>query len=122
MRTITSIILIIIFGFLAQSYLPWWTIAIVCFVIGIAVNRSWWSAVLSGFFGVGLLWLGMIFYQTAGNGGILVERMSGAMEMSSTLLYTITLAIGVSIGMLSTLTGYSLKHTEKKKRTNKYHV
>lgn len=123
MRTLSALIMIIVFGFLAGMYLPWQCMAFVPFVMGFSINRTWWSAALSGFAGMLLLWLAMLLYQNFGNEGALANRMAEVFGLNGGyLLWIITLSVGALLGLLSSLTGYFLRHSSKQKRKSKYHV
>lgn len=70
-------ILTIILGFLAHWFLPWWWVLTpVAFAAGLFFpHKNDALAFFSGFFGGGLLWWGVAFYQSWLNHDILAQRM-----------------------------------------------
>ena len=122
MKTLIGVILIIVFGFLAQFYLPWWTIVPICFLIGFAINDKWWSAIISGFLGVGLLWIFMSIFQTIGNQHVLATRMSELLGTPNRVVLLLACSLlGALLGSLGAITGYSLRFiSAKPKRKSKY--
>lgn len=116
MRAIFAGVLIFVFGWIAQMFLPWWTIAILCFVISIAFFEKAKHALIVGFTTVFSLWLILAFYKSYQNDFILLERMSNLLGLGSKwLLPFITALIGGIVGALSSLSGYYLQSINEKK-------
>lgn len=116
MKALFGGILIFIFGWILQMFLPWWTIAIVCFLIAIAFFEKAKHAILLGFFSVFALWLLLAFYKSYQNDFILLERMSALLGLSSKwLLPFLSAFIGGLLGALSSLSGYYLQNINEKK-------
>jgi hypothetical protein len=57
MRFIFKLILIAGLSYLLELFLPWWSVVLVAFLVNLWLPTKGISAFLSGFLGVGLLWL-----------------------------------------------------------------
>ena len=69
MKFIFKVILTAAVCYVVELFLPWWTVAIVSFGVNVALPTNGFNAFLSGFLGVGLLWLGMAWLIDAQSGG-----------------------------------------------------
>lgn len=123
MRFLLSLILIIGLGYLLNLYLPFWSVAILAFVIGLLFSRapkrrmfgkkpvptrSFWS----GFLALSILWGGMALYINAGNEGYLASQMASLIVGESTgpfdgdsFMILVTTLIGGFLGGFSAMTG-----------------
>jgi hypothetical protein len=120
MKTIISFITILITGALFNLFLPWYGLAIVAFLVALAVTDKASSAFLSGFAAGFMLWLFTALTKTWGNEGILVSRMSELIGVSGFLLYLITALIGAFVAGFSALSGYFFKGVFIKKDDGVY--
>lgn len=111
MRTIFSIILIVILALLVHLYLPfWWLFSLVAFFISFAFGENTWKSFLVGFFGIFLLWISLTTINSINNDFILVNRMSHLLPFKNAILTILaTATIGGLVGGLSSLSGYYLK-------------
>lgn len=103
-----SILLLIVLGWLVQSFFPWWTIAIVAAIVGFLINHSngLWSY-LSGFVAVALLWGVYAGYLDASNNHLLATKMGNLFgSLSSVNMILLTSLIGGIVGGFGMLTGY----------------
>lgn len=66
---------IIVLGFIVQYFFPWWTIAIVCFLVAFYFNKTPGSSYALAFASVGLLWSGYAGYINFMNGGVMLGKM-----------------------------------------------
>lgn len=100
-------VLIIVLGFAAQQFFPWWSIVIVAALIGAMFNfKNSLGSWLAGFVAVGLLWGGFAGFMNYGNLGLLssnVGELMGGID-GSTLVYVTGLLGGV-IGGFGAMTG-----------------
>ena len=76
MKTVITTFLIILLSFVSCLYFPWWSIAIVAFVVSASIRQKPLTAFLSGFIGLFLLWSILSFYISASNDHILAHRIS----------------------------------------------
>lgn len=111
MRTIFSIILIIVLSLLVHLYLPyWWLISIVAFLISFAFGENTWKSFLAGFLAIFILWFGLTGFNSFDNDFVLATRMANVLPFkNATLLMLVTSVIGGLVGGFSSVTGYYLK-------------
>ena len=97
---------LIIAGFVIQSYIEWWSIAIIALILGAWLNISSLKSFLFGFLGVFLLWGGYAALINAGNAGILATKIGAIFGgLSPTALILVTGVLGGIVGGFSALTG-----------------
>ncbi len=111
--TITTI-LIILLSFCACIYFPWWSIAIVAFIVSALIPQRPWVAFLSGFIALLLLWGGLSFWISANNDHILAHRVSLLIfkTESTFLLIFVTALIGALVAGFGALTGSFVRRRE----------
>jgi hypothetical protein len=63
-----------ILSFCACLYLPWWSIAIVSFVVVALIPQNPMSSFIAGFTAVFILWGALSFYISSANGQIIIEH------------------------------------------------
>ena len=107
MKFILSVILIILFSFLTCLYFPWWSIAIVAFIISALIHQPGGKAFLSGFIALFLLWGLLSMWISIHNGHILAHRVSLLILKADSpyLLIGLTALIGALIAGFASLTG-----------------
>ena len=110
MNFIFRILLIGISAFYIPESLPWWTIVIIPFVLGVIFEDNLLSHFLSSFIGVGVAWLFLMLNFDLETQSILSSKIINILEVSSVnfLIILITLIGGVISG-LGGLTGISLR-------------
>ena len=103
--------------FLAELFLPWWSLVIVCVLLGFFLEKINRFPFLVGFLAVFILWSGFAAWIDHANLSILSARVIQLFPVppSSALLILITGIIGGIIGGFSVLTGHSFKSLTKKK-------
>lgn len=106
MKFLVTVILIALLCFAAEWLLPWWSIAVVTFVIshfaGHRPGRSFWS----GFSSVGLCWLIAALWRDIPNNHILSTRMAALFHLPDYMLFiVVTVFVGALIGGLSAWAG-----------------
>jgi hypothetical protein len=108
MKFTVSAILMMLLSFAACLYLPWWSIAIVCFLVSVLIRQRPGIAFLCGFTALFILWVGMSTWLSAANGHVLANKLSGVFKLpenSGNYLILLTGAIGALVGGLGALTG-----------------
>ncbi len=112
MKVAIKIVLIAFFSFWAERIFPWWSAVLCAALVSALIPTSGKSAFLSGFAGVGLLWLlcAIIFsYQTD---FILTERVARLFSVDSPLLIIlVTALVGAIAGGMGALSGNQLRYT-----------
>ena len=123
MRFIVRFTLIVVFCYLAELYFPWWSIAIVAFLISYLVPGRFFSVFVSAFLGVGLLWSGMAWKIDHDTQSILTTKIAELLYLSeNTYLILITGAVGGLVAAIASLSGNSLrKMFIREKRSSGYY-
>ena len=61
MKFILRFLVIVLLGYFLPFYLPWWSLMIICFLVGFVVPGNHFLVFNAGFLGGGLVWLGLSF-------------------------------------------------------------
>ena len=106
-KSFFGILAILIFGSMAQSMLPWWSIVFVAgFAGALFEKKSSLKSFLMGFFGVLLLWSIYAFIINSGNEGILATRMGQLFNnLGGGTMIIISGIIGGLVGGFGSMTG-----------------
>lgn len=107
MKFLISILLTALLAYALGLYLPWWSIAIAAFTIGVLIRQKPMWAFVSGFAALFLLWGLMSWIMSSNNDHILAQRMSMVVlkTASPVMLILLTALIGSLIGGLAALSG-----------------
>jgi len=93
-----SVILIIVFSAIMQSFFPWWSMALVAFVVGFIMPLKREASWFAGVFAIFLLWLFYAMFLSHFNGGILATRVAEVLHPITGgkvfRLYFLTAAVG----------------------------
>ena len=76
MKFLVSVLLIALLSFAACLYLPWWSVAVMAFLVTALIHQNNLLSFLSGFVAILLLWTIMAFAISSGNDNILAHRAS----------------------------------------------
>jgi len=110
MKFILSIILVALLSAAAEYFLPWWSIAVVCFLVSLFVKQTGRRAFLMGFLGVGIFWLVAAMMHDVPNEHILSARMATLFHLPNYALFIlVTVIIGGLVGGLAAWTGALLR-------------
>lgn len=112
MRLYVQIPAIIIFAFLLELFLPWYSIAFAAFVFGYFLDSE--SNFLGGFLAIALLWGIKIYFVMNDAAQDLVSKVAQIMDpiREPSLLIVATLVIGGLVGGFAAVTGASLRVKE----------
>jgi hypothetical protein len=103
-------ILIAVFSFLIQFFLPWWGMVAVALILGFLMGTRSVQSFLSGFFACGLVWLFMAFYIHFTRGDLMTNRIAELLSLHGTMiLYAGVFFVAALAGGLSSLSGYFLR-------------
>ncbi len=107
MKFLVSAIIIILFSFLSCLYFPWWTIAIIAFLVAIIIQQGHLASFFCGFVSLFLLWGFMSFWISWQNDHILAHRVSLLIFKTDSpfLLIFATALIGALVAGFAALTG-----------------
>lgn len=100
-------LLILVVAFILQFFLPWWSIALLAFVISAWRSRSHWQAFGAGFGGIAVGWLFLSTFIHVRTEGILSGKVATLFSLPhSGLLFLITALVGGLVGGLAAWAGY----------------
>lgn len=118
MRLILSILLIAALGFLAGKFLPWWSIAMVSFLVALLIPQTISKSFLSGLFGIFILWGIVALWIDIKNNSVLSHKVSELFKLggSSFLLIFVTALIGGLVGGFAAMAGSSLRPAPRVRR------
>ena len=110
MRFILAVILTALLSFITGLQFPWWTIAIIAFLVALFIGQSIGKSFLSGFLGIFLLWFVVALWIDTKNENILSHKIAQLFPLggSSMLLIFVTAFIGALVGGLAAMSGASL--------------
>lgn len=111
MRFSLSVILIIILAFIAGIYLPWWSIAIIAFLVLLVVPQGIGLSFLAGFISIFLLWAGLALFIDIKNESILSQKIAALFSLgeASFLLILITGLLGGMVAGFAAMSGSTLR-------------
>jgi len=113
MKMLLQIIAIVIFGYIAEYFLPWYSIAIIAFVFGFLLRSN--ANFLAGLIAIALLWGFEMWMIDSIASTDLASRVSMILPIKQKwILITVTLFMGGLVGGFASLTG-SLLRTKRKK-------
>src|SRR6476660_8137048 len=110
-KFLVSLILMAALSFAACLYLPWWSIAIVCFVVAALIKQRSGLAFLCGFLSLFLLWGGLSFWLSHNNNHVLAHKVSLLILKTDNpdLLIIITGMIGAVVAGFAAVSGSILR-------------
>jgi hypothetical protein len=117
MKFIISTILIALLSFAFCLYFPWWSIAVVSFIIPLVIQQKPYLYFITGFFALLLLWGGLAWYVSAFNNHLLAKKITLLIFNTDNpfALIAITALIGAMVAGFSALSGALLKNIIQKK-------
>lgn len=116
-----QILLIAVLSLLAQLLLPWWSLAIVAFLVCFWRGSSAGKAFLYGFTGVSLVWLIYSLSIHLQTDGVFTGRMSELLfKMNSAAIpLLVTVVLGGLVGGMAGLSGFLIRQTTEKQAANR---
>ena len=111
MKFFVSLILMAALSFAACLYLPWWSIAIVCFLVAALIKQRTGLAFLCGFLSLFILWGGLSFWLSNNNNHVLAHKISVLIlkKDNPDLLIILTGAIGAVVAGFAAVSGSILR-------------
>ncbi|MDQ6890413.1 MAG: hypothetical protein M3Z56_09090, partial [Bacteroidota bacterium] len=117
MKFIISIILISLLSFAACLYFPWWSIAIVAFIVAALIPQGTGISFLTGFLALFLLWALLSFWISNNNDHILAHKVS-LLILKIDSPYLLMLATALIGGIVAGLAALTASFLRKKKVTS----
>lgn len=111
MKLLLTTILIALLAFILGLFLPWWSIAIVAFLVPLLLQPSIGTGFLSGFLGIFLLWAVVAFWIDQKNNSILSHKIAQLFPLggSAILLILVTAFVGGLVGGFAAMAGSSVR-------------
>ena len=117
MKFIAQLILIAIFTYLVQLFLPWWGLFITAGIVGALITSNGFSTFMAGFIAVAGLWFWQIYFIDAANESLLSTKVAAIFTLSSPVqLMIISSILGGICGGFAALTGKLFTDIFKKKK------
>jgi hypothetical protein len=93
-------------SFVMGLYLPWWSIALAAFLVGLIIPQRPAMSFMAGFLGVFLLWEILAWWIDSKNSSILSQKIAQIFPLggSTILLILITSLIGALVAGFAALT------------------
>jgi hypothetical protein len=117
MKFIVQLLLISLFTYLGQFFLPWWGLFIAAGLVGTLVPAKGLTTFLAGFLAIAGLWLLQIYLIDAANESLLSTKVATIISLSSPMqLILVSSLIGGICGGFAALSGKLFADLFKKKR------
>tara|TARA_B100000029_G_C17308969_1_gene863624 strand:+ start:225 stop:569 length:345 start_codon:yes stop_codon:yes gene_type:complete len=108
-RTITKLLILIIFAWVMCHYTYWWSFCIPALFIGCTCNSNKESILINSI-GCTCVWLTELLYNILNGGDILIARVSNVFGFSNQVyLILITSVIPIVLGAISGWTGFQFR-------------
>ncbi len=111
MKFLITVICIAIFSFLAGLYAPWWSVAIVAFIVSLIVHQKPALSFIGGFLGVFVVWVVLAAIINSSNAGILASKIGGLLSVgnSPAIMILVTGFVGGLVGGFAALAASFLR-------------
>ncbi len=122
MNFFLRLILISILSYFLSFIAPWWIIVVVGIIGGLLLPGSSLTVFVSGFLGVGMVWMGYAWMLDSANESHFSSMISEIFPINDPLLLIVFAGlIGGFCGGFSALTGSTLRMTDLKKKSKGYY-
>lgn len=117
MRFTLSVLLIALLAYIAGLYLPWWSIAIVSFLVMLLLPQKKRFSFGAGFTAVFLLWLVLALWIDTKNESVLSKKMALVFPLggSAILMVLVTAFVGALVAGFAALTGSAVRSVISKR-------
>lgn len=105
---IKSLIIFLVSAVLEFFY-EFWIIMGVALVVNLIISSNGGLSALSGFLGVGILWMVAATYIDVSSGSVLTGKIADIMGVSGPVLHLISTLVGAICGGIGAYTGYSIR-------------
>ena len=111
MKFLLSILLTAVLAFLAGMFLPWWSIAVIAFIVALLIPQRIALGFLSGFLGIFLLWGLLALWIDIKNDSQLSVKIASLFPLggSALLLILVTAFVGALVAGFAAMAGSSLR-------------
>ncbi|NDE10435.1 MAG: hypothetical protein EBZ95_07700 [Chitinophagia bacterium] len=106
MKFIVSVLVIALLSLAVGLFFPWWTIAIVAFIVTSLIPQNPLRSFLSGFTALFLLWGALAWLISSNNEHLMASKVALILKMgNSTILILATAIIGALVAGFAALAG-----------------
>jgi hypothetical protein len=118
MRFLLATLLTAALAYIAGMFLPWWSIAIIAFLVSLLISQHIGLGFLSGFLGIFVLWGLLALWIDIKNENILSHKIAQLFPLggSSVLLILVTAFVGALVGGFAAMAGSSLRPAKRRGR------
>jgi hypothetical protein len=118
MRFLLATLLTAVLSFIAGLLLPWWSIAIVSFLVAMVFVQHIGKGFLSGFLGIFMLWGALAFWIDLKNESILSQKIAQLFPLggSSVLIILVTALVGAIVGGFAAMAGSAVRPARNRNR------
>jgi hypothetical protein len=110
MKFLIQVVLTVLLSYVAEQFLPWWTIGICAAIITMGFTLNKITAFLGGFTAISLLWMIVATLIDVRTNGILSAKIAPLLGFqSATLLILLTGLVGGMVGGLGALSGQQVR-------------
>lgn len=111
MKFFVSVFLIALLSFVMGLWLPWWSLAIVAFLIALLIPQHPAKSFFSAFIALFLLWAILAFWIDTKNEGLLSIKIANLLPLGgySVLLMMVTAFIGALVAGMAAMSGSLLR-------------
>ncbi|MEO1053509.1 MAG: hypothetical protein AAFX87_22935 [Bacteroidota bacterium] len=120
MKFLFKIICIALLGYLVQLFLPFWSLALVAFLVNIIIKTKGFAAFAAGFISGILLWSAKAYLIDMNTNSILTEKMAKIFSLSSPMLILVTGLVAALVTAFASLTGHQFNTLFERKRSDVY--
>ncbi len=114
MKLFLATILIALLSAVAEYFFPWWTMAVIAFLVCLLMELKPGKAFIAGFMGIALFWLIAVLLKDIPNNHILSRRMAALFHLPHFALFiVVTVFLGSLIGGLSGWSGGLFRNQRK---------
>ncbi|MEM6522321.1 MAG: hypothetical protein AAF693_00945 [Bacteroidota bacterium] len=123
MKFIIKLILTAGFSAAIQLFLPFWSVAIIAFLVCFLSDGNGFSSFLSGFLAVGLLWAIVALIIDTQTSSILSSKIAFVLPLNGSvpLLTLFTVLIGALVGGFGALSGSMFRALFRKQKKTGYY-
>ncbi|QRR02667.1 hypothetical protein [Dyadobacter sandarakinus] len=108
-------LLMVLISAAAQVFLPWWVIAVVPFVVQLALPRVGGNAFWGSFLAIGLVWGAYGFYLHYVSNGAMSDRIARTFFLpNGWLMLVVTVLLGGLVAGFAGLSGYLVRRIFEK--------
>jgi hypothetical protein len=121
MKFFTAFLLIGLISFVGCIYFPWWSIAIVSFIVGVLIPQKPLWSFLSAFLSLFILWFAITYWISIKNEYVLAHKISLLIlkKDSPEILMLLTALMGALVAGFGSLSGALLRRPQSNKEENR---